>query len=793
LPPLPPAFYNHYMSHPPEHLDLGNATQARDLVCGMEVDPAQAGDKFTHGDKTYYFCCTHCGEAFRRNPEQYIARPAAGDQAHDAASELPGQVHTCPMHQEIRQVGPGNCPICGMALEPLTANPTDLPNSPELQDMTRRLWVSLLLTVPLLVLAMGHMLPLGLGHLLPVWVRNFIELGLASPVVIYCGWPFFVRMGQSLAHRSLNMFTLIGIGVATTWLYSLAATILPQIFPPSFRSPDGLVDVYFEAAAAIISLVLLGQVLELRSRHRTGGAIRALMGLSARSARRIDPDAERDVPLDEVRVGDLLRVRPGEKVPVDGLVREGASSVDESMISGEPMPVDKHAGDPVTGATVNTTGSFVMQAKRVGSEMLLSQIVQMVSQAQRSRAPIQQLADKVAAYFVPAVLISALATFIVWATFGPAPAMAHAIVAAVCVLIIACPCALGLATPMSVMVGVGRGAQAGILIKDARALELLAQVDVLVVDKTGTLTVGRPGVVETQVLKPWTENQLLALSAGLERGSEHPLASALLAAAQLRGVEPTPVEQFRSIPGKGVTGQANGKSLAIGKATLFEELGIDLTPLRQAAEASQSRGLSVIYLAVDSQPAGLFGVGDPIKASTQPAILALQQAGIAIVMATGDHAGSAAIVAKKLGLEKFIADALPQDKIQIIRDLQAQGHVVAMAGDGVNDAPALAQANVGIAMGAGTDIAIQGADVVLIQGDLRNIQRALNLGHATVRNIRQNLFFAMVYNCLGIPLAGGAMYPLLGILLSPVVAAAAMTFSSVSVISNALRLGRLKL
>ncbi|MFP3940949.1 MAG: copper-transporting P-type ATPase, partial [Thermoanaerobaculia bacterium] len=701
--------------------------------------------------------------------------------------------YTCPMHPEVVREGPGSCPKCGMALEPRTVTAEEEEN-PELVDMTRRFWVSAALSVPVLAIAMAR----------PFWERwvppevlGWLELVLATPVVLWGGWPLLVRGWQSLLHRSLNMFTLIGLGVGVAYAYSVVAQVFPWLFPPSFRGEAGEVAVYFEAAAVITTLVLLGQVMELRARSRTGEAIRSLLGLAPATARKVFPDGrEEDVPLDSVEPGDRLRVRPGEKVPVDGVVVEGRSSLDESMVTGEPIPVEKAAGDRVIGATVNGTGSLTMEAEKVGSETLLARIVQMVADAQRSRAPIQRLADQVSGYFVPAVVGIAVLTFIVWSIWGPEPAMAFALINAVAVLIIACPCALGLATPMSIMVATGKGATTGVLFKNAEAIETLRQVDTLVTDKTGTLTEGKPKLVIVEP-EPGTEpEELLRLAAGLERGSEHPLAAAIVDGAEERGVEPGRSEDFSSVTGKGVTGTVAGRSVALGNLALLEQLGIEpgqVAALAERAEALRAEGQTVMFVAVDGRPAGLLGVADPVKETTPEAIEALHRQGIRIVMLTGDSETTARAVAERLGIDEVEAEVLPDQKVEVVRRLQEEGRFVAMAGDGINDAPALARAQVGIAMGTGTDVAMESAGVTLVKGDLRGAVRAIRLSRATMRNIRQNLFFAFVYNSLGVPVAAGVLFPFFGVLLSPMIAAAAMSFSSVSVIANSLRLRRLEL
>jgi P-type Cu+ transporter len=700
----------------------------------------------------------------------------------------------CPMHPEVVRDASGNCPICGMALEPRTASAEEEEN-PELRDMTRRFWVSVVLAVPLLAVTMGDLIPgRPFEHLASPRLLSWLELAIATPVVLWGGWPFFVRAWQSVVNRSLNMFTLIGLGVAVAYVYSLVATVAPEIFPTSFRGEGGAVAVYYEAAAVIVALVLLGQMLELRARSRTGAAIKALLGLAPKTARRIGKDgSETDVPLDQVQPGDLLRVRPGEKVPVDGTVVEGTTSVDESMVSGEPIPVEKRAGDRVIGATVNGTGSLVMRAERVGAETLLAQIVRMVSEAQRSRAPIQKLADVVAGYFVPTVVVAAVITFVIWALVGPEPRMAHGLINAVAVLIIACPCALGLATPMSIMVATGKGATAGVLFKNAETIEIMRKVDTLVVDKTGTLTEGKPKLVTVTPAEGGSEKDLLRLAASLERGSEHPLAAAIVAGAAERRVELAKAEDFSSRTGKGVVGQIDGRRVALGNRKLLEELGVDPGGLAAKAEAMRAEGQTVMFVVADGRQAGLLGVADPIKKTTLEAIGRLHEEGIRVVMLTGDSRTTAEAVARTLKIDDVVAEVLPDQKAESVKRFQGEGRVVAMAGDGINDAPALAQAQVGIAMGTGTDVAMESAGVTLVKGDLRGIVRARRLSRATMRNIKQNLFFAFVYNAVGVPIAAGVLYPAFGLLLSPMIAAAAMSFSSVSVVSNALRLRRVQL
>jgi P-type Cu+ transporter len=792
-----------------------------DPVCGMTIDPADAVGTVDHKGRTYYFCAESCREAFQADPEQYLD----DDRRAEAAAAMAGDTreYICPMDPEVRQIGPGACPKCGMALEPVDAGPVtktewtcpmhpeivrDAPGAcpicgmaleprvvtvehenPELTDMTRRFWWSLALTAPILAFMVSEFLPgEPLRALLPSGVRHWIELALATPVVLWGGWPFFVRGWASIVNRHLNMFTLIALGVGAAYGYSVVATLAPGLFPHSFRMM-GEVAVYFEPAAVITVLVLLGQVLELRARSQTSNAIRNLLGLAPKTARRIDADgAERDIPLEHVHVGDRLRVRPGERVPVDGVVIDGATTVDESMVTGEPIPVEKATGASVTGGTINGTGTFVMEARRVGKDTLLAQIVRMVSEAQRSRAPIQRLADTVSGWFVPIVILVAVLTFAVWAVYGPEPRLAHALVNAVAVLIIACPCALGLATPMSIMVGTGRGAEAGVLIRDAEALEVFEKVTTLVVDKTGTLTEGKPRLVTVAPAAGLDEPTLLRLTASLEHVSEHPLAAAIVAGAAERGVSLAPVSDFASVTGKGVTGTVEGRPVAIGNRAHLEALGLDPGPLAERADALRREGQTVMFVVVDGRAAGLVGVADPVKPTTVDAIRRLHAEGLKVVMLTGDNRTTAEAVARAVGIDRIEADVLPEQKAAVVKRLQGQGERVAMAGDGINDAPALAQADVGIAMGTGTDVAIESAGVTLVKGDLRGIVRARRLSRRTMGNIRQNLFFAFVYNVLGVPFAAGLLYPAFGLLLSPMIASAAMTFSSVSVIGNALRL-----
>jgi P-type Cu+ transporter len=799
-----------------------------DPVCGMTVAAGTAAGSHEYRGTTYYFCSAHCLHKFKADPEAFLnpsppqqpSAPAPAGAKYvcpmdpEVVSDRPGACpkcgmaleaempaapltrveYTCPMHPEIVRDGPGSCPICGMALEPRTVMLEEAPN-PELEDMTRRFWWGAALALPVLLLGMSEMIPgQPVQHALSPRLVNWLQFVLATPVVLWGGWPFFQRGWASIVNRSPNMFTLIAIGTGAAYLFSVAALFVPGVFPASFRGHGGEVAVYFEAAAVITALVLLGQVLELRARSRTSSAIRMLLGLAPKTARVIRPGGEEDVPLERVQPGDLLRVRPGEKVPVDGVVTDGRSSVDESMVTGEPIPVEKTAGSKVTGGTVNGTGGFVMKAERVGADTLLAQIVRMVGEAQRSRAPIQRLADAVSAWFVPLVVLVAVATFIVWAVAGPEPRFVYALVNAVAVLIIACPCALGLATPMSIMVGTGRGAQAGVLVKNAEALEVMEKVDTLVVDKTGTLTEGRPQLVTVIAAAGFDEARLLKLAASLERASEHPLAAAVVAGARGRGIELLDAGNFESITGQGVTGSVDNQSVALGNRRLMERLGVAATAsLNEEADRLRGEGQTVMMTAVDGRFAGLLGVADPVKESAAEAVARLKAEGVRVVMLTGDNERTAQAVARRLGLDEVFADVLPGQKAEVIRRLQSEGRVVAMAGDGINDAPALAQAEVGIAMGTGTDVAMESAGVTLVKGDLRGIVRARRLSRAVMSNIRQNLFFAFVYNVLGVPIAAGALYPFFGLLLSPMMASAAMTFSSVSVIANALRLRRAEL
>jgi len=769
----------------------------KDPVCGMTVDPATAKHRHDLEGTIYHFCSAGCRAKFAADPERYLnppaTKPAITSPAMGALPEpAQGAVWTCPMHPEIRRPGPGSCPICGMALEPADPTLEEGPN-PELIDMTRRFWVSAILSLPLLALAMGGEL-FG-WHPLPMRTSMLVQLALATPVVLWGAWPFFERGWASLKSRNLNMFTLISLGVGVAYVFSVVATLAPDLFPPSFRTMGGAVPVYFEAAAVIVTLVLLGQVLELRARSATGRAIRALLGLAPKTARIVRADGrEEDIPLEHVVVGDTLRVRPGEKIPVDGIVTDGRSSVDESMISGEPVPVEKVPGEKVTGATVNGTGSLLMRAERVGQDTMLSQIVRMVADAQRSRAPIQALADKVSAWFVPAVVLIAILAFGVWSIWGPEPALSFALVNAVAVLIIACPCALGLATPMSIMVGTGRGATAGVLVKNAEALELMEKIDTLVVDKTGTLTLGKPKLVAVTAAKGRAEAEVLRLAAALERGSEHPLAPAIVDGAEERGLELPSTTDFASHTGKGVTGTVEGRQVALGNKALLEGLGIDTSELAGQADAMRVEGQGVMFTAIDGALAGLIAVADPIKESAAGAIAELRKGGVRVVMLTGDNQRTADAVARKIGgIDEVFADVLPDQKQAVVERLRAEGRRVAMAGDGINDAPALAAADVGIAMGTGTHVAMESASVTLVKGDLGGIVRARRLSRAVMRNIRQNLFFSFIFNAAGVPIAAGVFYPLFGLLLSPIIAGAAMAFSSVAVIGNALRLRTVRL
>ncbi|HJT54447.1 MAG TPA: heavy metal translocating P-type ATPase [Candidatus Angelobacter sp.] len=820
-------------------------TMVRDVVCNMNVDPTNARAREEYKGTTYYFCCTGCANKFKADPEKYLsAKPVNGlvqlggikaaqpmntpPQKTSAAAQSPAATggvvyvcpmdpeireskpgpcpscgmalepqaveYTCPMHPEIMSDKPGSCPICGMALEPRVAAGTHEEDDTELGSMTRRFWTGVALSIPLLILSMGGMVTWSPLRAMPMGLFDWLQLALATPVVLWGGWPFFQRGWASLVNRRLNMFTLIAVGTGTAYVYSLVATLAPGIFPNTFRGHNGAVDVYFETSAIIVTLVLLGQVLELRARRQTGTAIRALLDLNPKTAIRMHADGtDEEISLEQVKHGDRLRVRPGSRVPVDGTVEGGNSSIDESMITGESIPVEKAAGAKVIGGTVNQTGAFVMRAEKLGSETLLAQIVRMVAEAQRSRAPIQSLADKVSGYFVPAVIVVAALTFVFWGLFGPDPRFAHAVINAVAVLIIACPCALGLATPMAVMVGTGRGAHAGVLVKNAEALETMGKVDTLVFDKTGTLTEGKPKLTEVVATGAVAEKELLRLAASLERSSEHPLAAAIVRGAQERGLHPSSTGNFQSLTGQGVYGHVDGHEVVLGSAALLASRNIDAAPLAKAADELREKGQTVMLAAIDGQEAGVIAVADPIKPSSREALQALRRDGLHMVMLTGDNRITAQAIARELGIETFEAEILPEKKAQVVKELQSKGRIVAMAGDGVNDAPALAQANVGIAMGTGTDVAMESGDITLIKGDLRGIVRSRNLSRSTMRNIRQNLFFAFVYNLLGVPIAAGILYPFFGLLLQPMFAAAAMSFSSVSVIGNALRLRRAKL
>ena len=794
---------------------------AIDPVCGMKVDEAAAAGRAEHEGVTYHFCSTHCLHKFEAAPEQYAQPPAppaaeavvytcpmhpeirqdapgtcpkCGMALEPVAPAKAATEYVCPMHPQIVRSEPGSCPICGMALEPRTASLEEEEN-PELADMSRRFWISSALALPTLVVAMGaELAPELAGRFLSHSAIQWLQFALATPAVLWGGWPLFQRGWASLVNRSLNMFTLIALGVGVAWAYSVVALFAPGLFPPALRMEDGSVPVYFEAAAVITALVLLGQVLELRARSRTSAAIRMLLGLAPKTARVVRADGrEEDIPLEHVKPGDTLRVRPGEKVPVDGVVLEGASALDESLVTGESIPVEKGPGDPLIGATVNGTGGLLMRAERVGADTLLAQIVHMVSEAQRSRAPIQRLADVVSAWFVPTVVVIAIATFAVWSLVGPEPRLGHAVVNAVAVMIIACPCALGLATPMSIMVGTGRGATAGVLIKHAEALEIMERVDTLVVDKTGTLTEGRPRLMAVKAAPGFDEDEILRLGAALERASEHPLAAAIVAGSEERGLSLPEAKDFDSITGRGVTGEVAGRTVALGNQALMDAQQLDFAALAADADTLRGEGQTVMFVAVDGRAAGLVGVADPVKDTTAEALRQLENEGIEVVMLTGDNRVTAEAVAKRLGIGRVQAEVLPEQKSEVVKKLQGEGRVVAMAGDGVNDAPALAQAQVGVAMGSGTDVAMESAGITLVKGDLRGIVRARQLSRATMRNIRQNLFFAFVYNTLGVPIAAGVLYPFFGLLLSPMIAAAAMSFSSVSVVGNALRLNRTRL
>jgi len=764
---------------------------AVDPVCGMGIDPSNSAEHYNYQNQTFYFCSSSCATKFKNDPQHYTT-PAEDRPAPNAPKDA---TYTCPMHPEVQQIGPGSCPKCGMALEPIDASAEQ--DDSELRDMTRRFIVSAVFTLPLLFIAMGNLLPSQpvdklMGHAAARWS----ELLLATPVILYCAWPFFVRAIQSVKNKSPNMFTLVGMGVGVAYVFSVVATFAPEIFPNAFRNESGLVAVYFEAAAFITMLVLLGQVLELRARSQTGSAIRELLELAPPTAMLIgDDNTDTEVPVEQLKAGDRVRVRPGDKIPIDGAVVEGKSTVDESMITGEPMPVVKDPGTQVTGGTVNMTGSFVMQVERVGSETMLAQIVQMVADAQRSRAPIQKLVDAIASWFVPAVIVIAVISFVVWSILGPPPAMAYALIASIAVLIIACPCALGLATPMSIMVAAGKGAKNGVLIKDAEALEIFEKITTIVVDKTGTLTEGKPKLVDVQSVDGVNERHMLSLIAAAERSSEHPLASAIVSGAVDRGVDPMEVQDFESVTGKGIKATVDGIKIGIGSPKMMLAMEVDPSPLQAAADEARKQGQTAMLIAVSGQLAGMIAVADPIKESTPGAIAAMHKLGLRVVMLTGDNETTARAIAAKLDIDEVKADVLPQQKADVIKEFQSMGERVAMAGDGVNDAPALAQADIGIAMGTGSGVAIESAGITLIGGDLRGLIRARKLSTSTMRNIRQNLFFAFVYNAAGVPVAAGVLYPLFGerALLSPLIAAVAMSLSSVSVIANALRLRRVKL
>jgi P-type Cu+ transporter len=772
-----------------QHNHDDHNAQIHDPVCGMAIDPESATESITQGSTTFYFCSASCATKFKADPEHYMTPP----EDRPAADAPSGAIYTCPMHAEVRQVGPGSCPKCGMALEPVDVGAEQ--DDSELRDMTRRFIVSVIFTLPLLIITMGNLLPdQPIDRLIGHTASRWAEFALATPVILYCAWPFFVRAVQSVKNKSPNMFTLVGMGVGVAYVFSVVATLAPGIFPEAFRDETGLVAVYFEAAGFIVMLVLLGQVLELRARTQTGSAIRELLELAPPTAMLIGDDGtDKEVPVEQLKKGDRVRVRPGDKVPIDGVVTDGHSTVDESMLTGEPVPVTKEQGLAVTGGTVNLTGSFVMEVEHVGSETMLAQIVQMVADAQRSRAPIQKLVDAVASWFVPAVIVIAIVSFVVWSVVGPPPAMAYALIAAISVLIIACPCALGLATPMSIMVAAGKGAKNGVLIKDAEALETFEKITTIVVDKTGTLTEGKPKLVEVQAIDGVDERRMLSLVAAAEKSSEHPLASAIVAGANERGVDPMEVDDFDSVTGKGIRATVGSVEIGIGSPKMMQAMGIDPSPLESAADEARSQGQTAMLVAMDGKLAGMLCVADPIKESTPGAIKAMHALGLRVVMLTGDNEKTARAIAAKLDIDEVKADVLPQQKAEVVTSFQEKGELVAMAGDGVNDAPALAQANIGIAMGTGSGVAIESAGITLIGGDLRGLVRARKLSTSTMHNIRQNLFFAFIYNAAGVPIAAGVLYPVFGLLLSPLIAAAAMSFSSVSVIANALRLRGVKL
>ena len=761
-----------------------------DPVCKMEFELSEAKPHTVYKGTTYYFCCPHCKAAFEKNPEKYLRNETI--RSHE--NENLTAIYTCPMHPEIEKVGPGSCPKCGMALEPKTASFDEDEKNPELIDLTRRFIVGAILAIPIVIIAMGRHLPFlsSIFDRFYAYLLNWIELILATPVVLWCGLPFFVRFYKSIVNKSPNMFTLIGMGVGVSYLYSLIAVLFPQIFPRAFKDDSGQVGIYFEATAVIVVLVLIGQVLELKARSKTSGAIKALLALAPKTARIVKNGTEEEIPIKDIKIGDLIKVKPGEKIPVDGVIVEGSSSIDESMLTGEPIPVEKQRGDNVIGGTINHTGMFILEAKKIGEDTLLSQIVKLVGEAQRSRAPVQRLVDVVAMYFVQIVIIIAVITFIIWSIIGPDPKLAYALINSISVLIIACPCALGLATPMSIMVATGKGASSGILFKNAKAIETMKKVDTLVVDKTGTLTEGKPKLVEIVAIKPFNETDVLFYSSSIERGSEHPLAKAIIDGTKEKGIEPKMPEKFNSITGKGIIGLIDGKDVVFGNIKLLGDEGINIEVINRKAENMQQNGQTVMFLAVNRKIAGLIGVSDTIKKTTPEAIKALHREGLRIAMVTGDNETTANAVAQKLGIDNIVAEVLPEKKVEVVKDLQKHKKIVAMAGDGINDAPALAQADVGIAMGTGTDIAIESADITLVKGDLIGIVRARYISQATIRNIKQNLMWAFGYNALGIPIAAGILYPLTGLLLSPIIAAFAMSLSSVSVVANALRLNKIK-